>query len=142
MAGMKQFETRTEPVRFAVDRDVFEATPDIPAATMFRLAGMRSDLQGEDREQQWETMESVFRELLTDESFSLLKERLRSRDRPIGLKTMNEIIEWLMGEAYGVRPTGPSPSSTEQSAATGGPTSTAGAQPEQSTQPPSGGPGS
>lgn len=139
---MKQFTTRTEPIRFRIDDDLFEAASDIPAATMFRLADMRKNLNSDDRGERFEGLKTIFRELLTDESYALFEGRLGSREKPIGTKTMNEVLEWLTGEGYGLRPTQPSPSSPEQSAATSGDSSTDGVQPETSTPEPSPGPGS
>lgn len=140
---MKQFTTRSEPIRFRIDDDDFEAASEIPAATLFELAGVKDEIRAaENRTQQFDALLSIFQKLLTDESYKMLHDRVSSREKPIPNKTLMEVMDWLLGEGYGMRPTQPPSSSPGQSAEPSGDTSTAGVSPALSSPSPSPGPAS
>lgn len=141
---MREFTTNRDPILFKIDDDTFMGVPDIPAGKMLDLLKMQQDMTTTgDTARQFDIVLELFRMLLVREAYAKFERRLNDPDNPIGMRTLVEVVQWLLGEAYGLRPTLPSPSSQEQSAGpTTGPPSTAGALREESTPEGSLGPGS
>jgi hypothetical protein len=64
------------------------------------------------------------------EALQKFERRLHDKDNPIPLRLVIDVMRWLLGEAYGLRPTlPPSSSQDESSEETAGGTSTDGAPP-------------
>jgi hypothetical protein len=125
---MKEFHTKTEAADFKIDDDVFHPPAEIPAGLWLDLIELQNQLEGADTVKQFELVTTLFEMVLPEDEYALFSKRLHDKARPIGMPLLIDVIEWLLGEAYGMRPT-PPPSSSAGSSTTprpGGP-STAGA---------------
>lgn len=121
-----------KPLQLKINGELYEAVPDIPAGTMADLAATYAELNSAANEKKLEMMLDFFEVIFLEESYTRFRDRLNSREKPIGLRTLVDVIQYLMGEAYGLRPTQPSESSTGGPGETG-PSSTGGAPAEEST---------
>lgn len=101
------FSSPRRSLKFRVDADVFEASPDIAAELALDYADKVEQLGGDDatHEQQKEIIHSLFRMVLFPESADRFIERLSDQRNPIGQKKIADITRWLF-EEYGLRPTG------------------------------------
>lgn len=132
---MREFNrSRAEPVRFSMDGDVFDAVPEIPATMMVGLVKKFAGLNDADGDPitRFEQALDVLRQLLTPDSRETFERRLSDSANPIGLRQVTELVQWLLGEVYGQRPTQP-PSPSPESPSDGGLPSTDGAPPADST---------
>lgn len=140
---MKRFETRREPVLFQIDDDTFMCVREIPAGALIDLLKAHTDLQGTtDRGRMVDLIMQIMEELMLPSAYAKFVDRMRDKENPIGLRTIVDVMKWLLGEAYGLRPTQLPDSSTDTSQETGGTDSTDGAPPEESTPENSPGPDS
>lgn len=140
---MKQFTTSTTPVEFAIDDDTFHCPAEIPAGMWLDLINLNEQLSEADTAKQFGLVTELFSMVLPEDEYKVFDARLHDRQKPIGMMLLVDIIEWLLGEAYGMRPTPPSSRSSGSSeAATTGASSTAGVLPEALTLAPSPGPDS
>lgn len=134
MTEIKQFGQKSKPpVEFMIDDDKFFATPEVPAGTMLDLLDVRKELraaQGSMAER-FKLITDIFETLLLPDSYTLFEERLRSTANPIGLETIFEVIQWMLGEAYAMRPT-QLPSLSPDTPSSDGTSSTDGAPAEES----------
>ncbi len=127
----KDFSVDEEPVRFKVGADTFEAPYALPLPVMAELGDLSKSSDALSSSESIEKLLTIFDKILLEESATVFRQRVMSRDRPIGFKQLMDIFHWLL-EVYGLRPTEPSsPSSTGLN--DGGGTSTDGAQQEAST---------
>lgn len=123
---MKEFTTAAEesledaeaPLEFAIDGQIlraFKPTDGQIAITMSALGRHTSD--------QTKTAGVIdfFVQILDEESYDYVVNRLLSRTDPLGLAEVEEVLEWLVEEWTG-RPTQP-PSVSTQSRSSGGPKS-------------------
>lgn len=138
---VRRFGRKLTPIRFQIEPgdEVFEAAPKIPADNMLSIVERFSDLRAatdtDARRKPGESFNAatgLLEEVLTPESHAVFRERMGDQTNPIGLEDILDVMRWLIGEAYGLRPTQPPPSSGEQPG-TGGTSSTDGAPPETST---------
>jgi len=104
--GMMDFSLPSEPIRFRVDDDVFDAAPDIAAELALIFAAEAELLSDENTptEKKIEIIHKLFRMVLLPESADLFIARLRDSARPIGIRRFERIVNWLL-EQYGLRPT-------------------------------------
>jgi len=102
------FSSPRQAIRFRVDDDVFEASPQVAAISMIRFADEAERLESPDttQEDQIKIIENLFRIILTTESAERFIARLADDDRPIGITQFMDITRWLL-EQYGLRPTKP-----------------------------------
>lgn len=110
---MKDFSQARPDVTFQIDGDVFFAYPALPARVLVGFA-MTFDGVSEDTpaNEQMDAMLSILERALKPDSYRLFNERTSSREKPIDLNQVNDVMEWMLGE-YGLRPTKlPEPSST------------------------------
>lgn len=113
MSQIKDFSRPRPKVAFTIDGDTFDAAPAIPAETLAEFATRYENAGDADTARsQYQTLVSVLELVLLPHSYALLQERLRDRERPVDLDQLNDIIVWLM-ERYGLRPTQPSPTSSD-----------------------------
>jgi len=133
--NVKRFETRKEPVIFHIDDDAFMCVREIPAGTLVDLIKVQQELSStSDRARQLDLIMQLVQEFMLPEALQKFERRLHDKDNPIPLRTVIDVMRWLLGEAYGLRPTPlPSSSADESSEETAGGTSTDGAPPEEST---------
>jgi hypothetical protein len=111
----KDFTDTSEPIRFRINDDVFEAPSVLPVPVMQQLASAAADLksQGSDA-QALESIVHVFDVILVDESATLFRTRVNSKANPVGIKQIIDIMMWLL-EVYGLRPTDQSSVSSDSS---------------------------
>lgn len=126
--AFKDFTKAKKQVTFRIDVDVFEAPGVLPIPTMQELAGtadkLKSDMSSSETLSQ---VIGIFDVILLDASAARLKERISSKEQPVDLEQLMEIMLWLL-EVYGLRPTQPSSdSSAGQPVETSGTPLTAGA---------------
>jgi len=126
---VKRFTTRRKPVEFYVDDDLFRGVPALPAMHALELTRMHSELQAAEGKGKLDILMGVFSSFLEDASYERFAQRLQDKSNPIDLGTLMDVIQWILGEGYGLRPTQkPSPSEPGSAASTGH-TSTDGAPP-------------
>jgi hypothetical protein len=101
------FSSERESIKFRVDHDVFEASPDIAAELALDFADLIEQLdEVNDNQKQKEVMHALFRLVLFPESAERFIERLSDPRHPIGQRRIGDIVKWLF-EQYGARPTEP-----------------------------------
>lgn len=110
--AFKDFTKAKKRVEFKIDDDVFTAPSVLPIPTMQELAGtadkLKSDLSSADTLAQ---VIGIFDVILPDASAKRLRERISSKEEPVDLEQLMEIMLWLL-EVYGLRPTQPSSDSS------------------------------
>ncbi len=112
---LKDFSRPRTRVRFAVDGDVFDAPPVIPAQVLMEFASRsKAAADAGSLDQRLAVVLDTLETILMPESYALLSARIRDKDRPVGLEQLNDILEWLL-EQYGLRPTRPSGDSSDGS---------------------------
>jgi len=107
MTDIKDFGSPSEPIQFRIGEDIFKAVPDIPAETIIRLSKNKLTLTSENGEDPFIGFKAMLAEILYEDSYKLFVSRLGDKDRPIGVQTLKDVVEWLIGEKYGMRPTQP-----------------------------------
>lgn len=109
MTDIKDFGSPSEPIQFRIGEDIFKAVPDIPADTIIRLSKNKLNLTvGADGEEDaFAGFKAMLSEILYEDSYKLFISRLGDKERPIGVNTLKDVVEWLIGEKYGMRPTQP-----------------------------------
>lgn len=124
------FAVPDKPKRFRFNGpEVYEAPAMLPPKTIRALASMRGALNSAPAEQQIDLVRDLVANILTAESAKRFIERFESSDDPIDIQRQLVPCIHRLIEAYGLRPTEPSPSSSTGGDGTGT-TSTDGAQPE------------
>lgn len=109
----RDFSRQRPRVCFTIDGDTFDASPAIPADLLVEF-GTRAEKAStaETLPQQFDLLTSVLELVLLEDSYALLRRRMKDRTKPVELDQLNDIIEYLMGE-YGLRPTQPSSDSSD-----------------------------
>lgn len=107
---MKEFTVSggNQPIRFKVDGDVFTAiAPDhLPAGYMAKYF----ELMAENK--LFQAHLELMNELLEKDSVDLFNERISSKENPITLQLLADIVTWLLGDVYmGNSDTGEQPQS-------------------------------
>lgn len=124
----KRFTTRRKNLEFYVDEDHFVGVPALPAMTALELTKMHGEIQQAEGTDKLSVIMEVFKQFLETDSYERFVQRLSDKTNPIDLPTLLEVIQWILGEGVGLRPTQkPSPSDTGPTAT--GPASTDGALP-------------
>lgn len=109
----KDFSKKKPPVEFQIDDDIFIAPSVLPVPTMQELASVAGSLKNEtDNDKLFAEIANIFNVILTDASAVRFQERLRSKEEPIDVEQLVDIMMWLL-EEYGLRPTQPSSSSSD-----------------------------
>lgn len=100
------FSIPRRSIRFRVDDDVFEATPEIPVDVALEFADHAERLERADvsEQEKFVSVRRLLELLLRGDSAERFVARLGDRDNPIGVQQFVKIIQWLFGE-YGLRPT-------------------------------------
>lgn len=118
--GVRDFSAPQRDTRFKIKNraggyDYFEGINDLPAMLLVEFAAAMDAASEAEVAKQPEIFADLFRLILNDESITVFLARMRDRDNPISLTQVTDILPWLM-EKYGMRPTGPSESSSDGSA--------------------------
>lgn len=124
----KDFSKKREPVEFKIDDDLFVAPPVLPIPTMQELAETAESIKTEKNNAAlFAKITSIFDAVLTDTSARRFRERISSKEEPVDIEQLVDIMLWLL-EEYGLRPTQPSSDSSSGAlSVTSGTLSTAGA---------------
>lgn len=136
--GIKDFSAPKDPIRFKVDDDIFEASPEISAGLVIEFAEkaeMFDKVNDEDLvpREILNILVNFFDDMLLPESAEAMARRMKDKKNPIGLERLLSIFQWLLGE-YGLRPTEPgSPSLDGSSSPDAGTNSTVSAFAQAST---------
>jgi hypothetical protein len=110
---MKDFSRKNPPREFTADGDTFYCTPGVAAMLIGDIVVNINTTEALNEKMRF--VEEFFNATLLDDSFELMKERLRSKTNPIDIAQAMDIIGWLV-EELGQRPTKPSSSSSDGSA--------------------------
>lgn len=108
----KDFTKAKKRVTFKIDDDVFEAPSVLPIPVMQELASSADKLKG--NTSSGETLREVigiFDAILLNNSAARLRERIASKEEPVDLTQLMDVMMWLL-EVYGLRPTQPSSDSS------------------------------
>lgn len=105
-AEIMDFSSPQETIKFRVDDDVFEASPEIAAISMMRFAESAERFEDEALpvEEKIRILQNMFRLILLPESAGRFIRRMEDDTHPIGMRQFLDVIKWLM-EQYGLRPT-------------------------------------
>lgn len=98
-------ERPTDPVRFKIDGDIFEAAAALPAGVSHDFALMQSLEAAE----QVVLLGHILESFLLPESAARFASRLRDPVQPITNEQVGQVIKWLV-EHYTGRPTEPASS--------------------------------
>ena len=96
---------------FTIDGDTYEAAPVMPAETLMEFAGHFGKV-GDTPAENLTAMRGLLEMVLLPDSYERLAARLRSRENPVDIDQVSDLISWLL-ETYGLRPTRPSSSSPD-----------------------------
>lgn len=104
--AFKDFTKAKKQVRFRIDVDVFEAPSVLPIPVLQQLAGSADALKagGASSAETLDQVIGIFDIILLDASAAKLRERIASKDNPVDLEQLMDIMLWLL-EVYGLRPT-------------------------------------
>lgn len=111
------FTTGRKNIKFKIDDDIFEATRELPGLAGIEVAAYANQLDqsnGMDPDAIKELVTKIYRLVLLPASAELLLNRLADQTNPVGVETMTNVMQWLIGR-YGLRPTVPSGSSADGS---------------------------
>lgn len=100
--------TPTGGVKFTLYGELYLGTAELTLEDSFSYESLSKKLGDTTLsvEQRIESMRTILRTLLEPDSAERLITKLSDRQKPVGLRTTNEIFKYIMGE-YGERPTTP-----------------------------------
>jgi hypothetical protein len=136
--GPRDFSRPRKRLNFTIDGDEFEAASVLPGDVFAEFVTLyNSTGDTETYQQQHDMLKQALVLALLPESWQRFSTRLQDKARPIDDDQMSDVVLWLL-EEYGMRPTQPSPDSSDGSAnPESGTNSTANTPPEASTSQPS-----
>jgi hypothetical protein len=106
--AFKDFTKAKKRVEFKIDDDTFVAPKVLPIPVMQQLAQASDALKAnESTADALDKIVNVFDIILIDSSATRMRERVASKDEPVDLSQLTDILMWLL-EVYGLRPTQPS----------------------------------
>lgn len=132
-AAGRDFSRKRKQLVFTIDDDVFEAAAALPGDVFAEFVTLYNDRADADSyKDQREMLKKALSLALFPDSYERFAHRLQDKARPIDDDQMSDVVMWLL-EEYGMRPTEPSPNSSDGSASPdSGTNSTANTQPEAS----------
>lgn len=88
--------TISEPVKFTVDEEEFEAIPSnrLPAGALAKYFAAIND------NKLFDGQSLFFQAVLTEESYKRFDDRLNSTENPITFGVLGEVAAWLLSEVY------------------------------------------
>jgi hypothetical protein len=106
--SFKDFTKAKKRVQFQIDEDVFEAPSVLPIPTMQELARVTDKLKtATSSDETLGQVIGIFDVILLEASAKRMRERVASKEEPVDIEQLTEIMLWLL-EVYGLRPTTPS----------------------------------
>lgn len=132
--GPRDFSRKRKRLTFTIDGDQFEAASVLPGDVFAEFVTLyNSTGDTETYQQQHDLLKQALNLALLPESWQRFTDRLKDKTRPIDDDQMSDVVLWLL-EEYGLRPTQPSPPSSDGSASPEpGTSSTESTQPAEST---------
>jgi hypothetical protein len=101
----KDFTKAKKRVEFKIDDDTFVAPKVLPIPVMQELAQAADALKAnESTSDALNKIINVFDIILLTDSATKMRERVASKDEPVDLGQLSDILLWLL-EVYGLRPT-------------------------------------
>ncbi|MFJ8049804.1 hypothetical protein [Streptomyces luteogriseus] len=130
----RDFSRKRKPLPFTIDGDTFEAATALPGDVFAKFVTLYNGTgDTETYQEQHDLLKQALELALLPESWQLFAARLADKTRPIDDDQMSDVVLWLL-EEYGMRPTQPSPPSSDGSASPeSGTNSTESTPPEAST---------
>jgi hypothetical protein len=130
----RDFSRKRKRLDFTIDSDTFEAASVLPADVFAQFVTLYNDRVNVDTiAEQLGLLKQALELALLPESWQRFSARLADKAHPIDDDQMSDVMLWLL-EEYGMRPTQPSPSSSDGSASPeSGTPSTESTPPEEST---------
>jgi hypothetical protein len=132
--GPRDFSRKRKRLNFTIDGDEFEAASALPGDVFAEFVTLyNSTGDTETYQQQHDMLKQALVLALLPESWQRFSTRLQDKTRPIDDDQLSDVVLWLL-EEYGMRPTQPSPDSSDGSASPeSGTSSTANTPPAEST---------
>lgn len=109
----KDFSRKRKRLDFTIDTDTFDAAVALPGdiyAEFVTLYNKTGDV--ESYQNQHDLLKSALQLALLPDSWERFAARLKDKTKPIDDDQMADVVLWLL-EEYGMRPTQPSPSSSD-----------------------------
>ncbi len=130
----RDFSRPRPPLDFTIDGDTFHAARVLPGDVFAEFVTLyNSTGDTETYQQQHDMLKQALQLALLDESWQRFAARLADKANPIDDDQMSDVVLWLL-EEYGMRPTQPSPDSSDGHASPeSGTSSTESTPPEEST---------
>lgn len=103
---MKQFTTqatRTEPISFELNGEVFQCRPEVPGTLLLEYAAMAGQNDGAVAAK---VILDFFQAVMEDEEHARFRKFTDSVDTVVDVATLGDILGWLV-EQYSARPTKP-----------------------------------
>lgn len=113
---IKDFSFDLTPKKFRINDDVYELIPDIPIGLFGNII---SNIREVKINEDIEPVFKFFDEVMFEDSAKLFRIRAVDKKNPIGPKTLQAIVSWML-EEYGLRPTNPSDNLSNGSGGIGG----------------------
>jgi hypothetical protein len=132
----RDFSRKRKRLDFTINGDTFDAAPALPGDVFAEFVTLYTSTgDTETYQQQHDLLKQALELALMPESWERFADRLKDKEQPIDDDQMSDVVLWLL-EEYGMRPTQPSPSSSDGPASPeSGTPSTESTQPEASTSP-------
>jgi hypothetical protein len=103
--NFKDFTKAKKRVEFKIDDDVFTAPSVLPIPVMQELVGVAESIKTTSTTADTiNQIVNIFDVILIEDSAKKLHERIGSKEDPIDLEQLTDIMLWLL-EVYGLRPT-------------------------------------
>lgn len=101
----RDFTKAKKSVEFQIDDDMFVAPKVLPIPVLQQLAGAADALKtNTSTVAALSQIVEIFDIVLIDSSAVRLRERINSKEEPVDLEQLTDILFWLL-EVYGLRPT-------------------------------------
>jgi hypothetical protein len=109
----RDFSKKRKRLDFTIEDDTFEAAPALPGDVFAEFVTLyNSTGDTETYQQQHDLLKQAIELALLPESWERFAARLKDKERPIDDDQMSDVVLWLL-EEYGMRPTQPSPDSSD-----------------------------
>lgn len=130
----RDFTKKRKRLDFTIDGETFDAAVALPGDVYAEFVALYNKTgEVESYQEQHDLLKSALQLALLEESWERYAIRLKDKTRPIEDDQTADVVLWLL-EEYGLRPTQPSPSSSDGPASPeSGTPSTESTQPEEST---------
>jgi hypothetical protein len=137
-SAARDFSRPRKRLDFTIDNDTFEAASVLPGDVFAEFVTLYNGrIEADEYQEQHDLLKRALSLALLPDSYERFATRLKDRAHPIDDDQMSDVVLWLL-EEYAMRPTQPSPSSSDGPASPEpGTSSTESTQPAESTSQPS-----